>query len=151
MRQTNRKVYIDRLLYLAREVAKEEKGVRWYFGNYAGNDWKGDPKMSCGTNRCAIGLASTLPRFRRLGLELRKSIDNNVWAGTLPAIRGCHVIMEGVPEIFGLDSEEYDALFTPNTRPNFLSNKATAKEVADQIRSFVKSARRGEEVDWMAG
>jgi len=149
MEQKNRKVYIDRLLYLAREVAKE-KYVRWYFGTYAGHDWKGDPKMSCGTNRCAIGLASTLPRFRRIGLELRRTRDNS-WMSIRPAIRGCPIIMRGVPEIFGLKSDEYDALFAPDSAPNYLPDDATAKEVADQIRSFVKFARKGKEAEWMAG
>lgn len=140
-----RHIYINRLLYLAGEVAKE-KTKRFDFGHYVGADWRGDPKLSCGTIRCAIGLASTLPRFRRLGLELR------FWhliRTVFPYIKGRANPVIGVPEIFGLSLEEYNALFVPSNAPNYLDGEATAKEVAAQIRDFVEAAKEGEEASWL--
>lgn len=143
------RVFALRLLKLARflDTLPPE---RFYFGRWASAVCIDD----CGTTACAMGWATTIPAFRKLGLRL---FNNNgfPWVG-----------MEGDdsfywqsnPEkagaaIFGLDEEEFSFLFLPRedldgeremtdqeemfgrTAP---SKTSSAKEVADHIRYFVK-------------
>jgi hypothetical protein len=152
----NKKNNIKRLLYLAREVAKTkpDKKVRgrppFYFGTYANsNQWDGkNQKLSCGTTACAVGLASTLPTFRRLGLRL---VLSELY-GVQPYVKGHRFnIFKQTPlyKLFGLIEGEYGALFVPDSPPSYLDGRSTAKQVADNIRSFCKAALKNEENAWM--
>lgn len=137
-----------RLLKLAALLEKLPR-ERFDYGVYA--DWKGAPDLSCGTTACAIGWATTMPEFRKLGLRLARTRTSNSF--------GSHVSV-AVPRggsnsdapsagtsIFSLDENEWDYLFMPDSalydgrgyevRPEGPDNDATAKRVARHIRRFV--------------
>ncbi len=156
----NKKRNIERLLYLAREVAKTkpDKSVGgrppFYFGSYADFDkWDGkNQKLTCGTTGCAIGLASTLPKFRRLGLRLRKI--SNDWGTVQPYIKGGWneddiFSITDIADVLGLIDSEYCALFVPESQPTWLPEDSSPKEVADNIRSFCKAAKKNQEENWL--
>jgi len=157
----NKSRNIERLLYLAREVAKtrpdKKVGNRppFYFGSYADYDkWDGkNQQLTCGTSACAIGLASTLPIFRRLGLRLKKVSDDWVTTTVQPYIRGgansYNQSYIDVAEKLGLDVEEYCALFTPDAPPSWFADNASPQDVARNIRSFCKAAKKNQEEQWM--
>lgn len=145
-------VFKKRLLKLANELSVQPT-KRFYFGSWAGSDWAGDPFLSCGTTCCAMGLATTIPSFRRLGLRMyRRPINNIPWVGligddTLESSQNASRV------IFGTSNEEFKFLFLPygdmicvneiaDQKNKFGRNSphkhATAKEVAANIRYFVK-------------
>jgi hypothetical protein len=96
---------------------------RFDFTTFVGMDWGGDPDLSCGAVACALGIATTMPIFRRLGLylspggELLTRNDKNPWY------------------LLGLDYEQHKALFFP--QESGLGTDATPKQVARHIRKKV--------------
>lgn len=84
---------------------------RFDYGVWAGNNWKGKPDLSCGTTACALGWATTIPEFKKLGLRLRRDQYNDVEVvlGTRSAIR---IDTEAAQRVFNLTATEASALFT---------------------------------------
>lgn len=125
---------------------------------WVGEDWKGDPDLSCGTTACAGGWATTIPEFRRLGLKLHTR-KLSTWTSPRP-----HVIFQ----FAGAELEDFDALsrffritywearylFSPGMRrppdsplwtklsPGAPSRHAKPKTVALHIRAFMRARRK---------
>jgi hypothetical protein len=123
------------------------------FRCFVGENWKGRANLSCGTNACMFGWSTTIPSFRRLGLRMSMShMDIVAW----PHLAGDRVAFESTLRagevIFGLSEHEFKYLFLPYQdlnneereyqKDNFESvspdRNATAQQVAEHIRSFVK-------------
>ena len=84
----------------------------------------------CGTTACAVGLASTLPEFKRLGLKIHDY---------LPAFRDLRG-WYAVQKFFGISYDAAEYLFSYT---QYESNDTTKpKAVADRIRALVNSGDR---------
>jgi hypothetical protein len=134
-------IYRKRLLVLA-DFLKTVPKKRFDFKHWVGLDWAGDPKLTCGTTACALGWATTIPMFKRLGMYLGKA-ENYVEVGI--CLKGIGVDEDHFEEIgmkiFGLRNEEMHLLFVPRMmggNESSLGSDATAKDVARHIRKFVK-------------
>lgn len=95
-----------RLLKLADFLEKLPK-ERFNFSSWVGDDWEGAKDLSCGTTACALGWATAMPEFHRLGLKL----DSEGW----PRYNR-EVGADAAKSIFAIDSEEAEFLFTPRKR-----------------------------------
>ncbi len=116
--------------------------------------WEGKLDLSCGTTACAMGWATTMPMFRKLGLRMLKP---DPFRNATPGIVGddCHITYDGDTEVracdracerlFGLAPKETEQLFIPDYygARGGLGEHATRKEVSDNIRAFVASPGRG--------
>lgn len=145
-------VYEQRLLKLAAHLDKVRPS-RFDFARWAGDDWKGKANLSCGTTACALGLATTIPSFRRLGLRLfrRDGGFGKPWVG-LTSDTSERSAYNAAGHVFGVSAEEFEFLFLPNGQQEHTyaedqeqkygrtapESKATPKEVAAHIRYFVK-------------
>lgn len=126
-----------RLLKLAAFLEKLPP-ERFDYDRWVGNDWLGEPDLSCGTAACALGWATTIPEFRRLGLRLSRCGEPH-----------CGRLYDhaAATEIFGVTENEAAFLFIPDRfaprewlkwRSNWSPNPdASAKMVARHIRWFV--------------
>jgi hypothetical protein len=129
------RVYKSRLLKLADFLEKLPR-KRFCFQWFVGLDWKGADDLSCGTTACALGWATTMPTFKRLGLAIHKGQFVNL----------VRLNKRGGPwgaatRLFGISRSESEYLFNPRgcpKRPNCLSGDATPKQVAKHIRQFVR-------------
>lgn len=124
-----KKFHSDRLLALA-DFLLELPRRKFNFCYWVDVDtWRGSKKLNCGTTACALGWATTMPRFRRLGLYMART-------GT-PALRRDPGLtaLEVAQVIFGISFTEAAYICTPSTDgQNF---DATPKSVAKHIRKFV--------------
>lgn len=117
----------ERLYLLTAELRKWPEN-RFNFGKWVGEDWKGKPDLSCGTSACALGIATTMPVFRALGLRLTNgkygpyiSIE-----GKAPVLSNNHILyeplyidtsLESAATIFDLTRSEAKYLFMPEESP----------------------------------
>jgi hypothetical protein len=137
---TTLKTYNDRLLKLA-DFLDTLPRKRFDFGCYVDTEtWKGKPDLSCGTKACAMGWATTMPFFRRLGLRLNE--DGIVCLKDdldKPGNFFAEVDKIAGDKLFGLTSVAYEFLFVPQgtSGVNPLQVDATPKQVAKHIRKFV--------------
>lgn len=129
-------VGIRRILKLADYVEKIPRG-RFDFERFVGEDWTGDPKLSCGTTACALGWATTMPLFKKLGLRLHRdgsSIALGRWSNWGHVTRS----------VFGISETAMNALFIPSygyiTTGDYptLDEDATPKQWAKHARRMVK-------------
>lgn len=97
-----KKVYAKRLLKLA-DFLEALDPEDFDYSTWCNARWTGEP--SCGTTACALGWATAMPCFRRLGARM---------------ISGGHPYLEGdedgyIPtlshKLFGLNEMEHDHLF----------------------------------------
>ena len=150
----DKKTSARRLLLLADHLDTLPK-KRFYYGSWVGDDWKGKADLSCGTTACALGWATTIPSFRRLGLRMtsrRPPSYADLVAGadldgyvTAP---GCSRSLSAAQDIFKLSYIEAEFLFIPGGKLDSFpaiqaapANGATAKQVARHIRRFVARFR----------
>jgi hypothetical protein len=129
-----------RLLKLAAFLEKLPT-ERFNYQFWVGKDWEGKADLSCGTTACALGWATTMPEFRRLGLQLVKLNSN--YAFVVSARTGASAF-GAAQEIFGLDQDESAYLFSPGILYHGEESPprtATPREVASHIRDFVKRHR----------
>lgn len=106
---------------------------RYYHGSWVGNDWGGRSDLSCGTTACAMGWATTIPSFRRLGLRLTPG-HGIVINGAAKSDR-VHGGLCAAAKLFYIDLDDAERLF------GFVgwgSAQPTARQVAAKIRQFVK-------------
>jgi hypothetical protein len=146
MRMTKRQadIYRRRLLKLA-AFLRTLPAKRFNFGHWVGEDWRGDDDLSCGTTACALGWATTIPAFRRLGLRMeREGCDHPVcqgeeWENVAGPIFGLNTIEARWLFVSREDDEDshYDRWGGSQTKR--LPRTATAKLVAKYIEQFVKS------------
>jgi len=122
----------DRLLYLA-QFLRTLPRKKFNYDNWVGWDWEGKPDLSCGTSACALGWATTLPRFRRLGLRLNEKSFAvvNVKTGIK---RSISVAMD----TFFLTEEEANYLFIPQDGEQYVF----PKYVAEKFENFVNMNMR---------
>lgn len=154
----NNTISRNRLLKLADFLDKLPR-ERFDYGSWVGSDWKGKPDLSCGTTACALGWATTMPEFRRLGLRLTKGRpdpSNDVFdANMCVTLKQSHAratldgSFKAASKVFGLSEEESEYLFAPNADHPYddygkwsPGGEATPKEVARHIRRFVKLYRK---------
>lgn len=112
-----------RLLKLAAFLRKLPR-KRFNYESWVGEDWQGAPSLSCGTTACALGWATTMPIFRRLGLRLESIRDEDGFRNGY--VSGPYL------EVFALDSDD---LFYPDAG----ESNWTPKQVAGKIERFVKN------------
>ncbi len=121
-------VYRKRLLKVADVTDEAAAKERFYFGSYVGGKnefypgegWQGKANLSCGTSACAMGWATTVPAFRRLGLQMYRSYKSSsgFYSG-----RVCLKGSEGQADadvlagekLFGISRTEYYSLFIPSS------------------------------------
>jgi dihydrodipicolinate synthase/N-acetylneuraminate lyase len=144
----------DGLLALA-NLLDELPPERFDFNTFAGEDWQGDPDLSCGTTACSLGWATTMPKFKDQGLRLQRSKhhwvddDEHLGAAEVVLVRPDEPTVEGAKaamEVFGLTLNEAYHLFFPGSAIvddrgavllPWLKDTATAQEAAGHIRRFV--------------
>ena len=112
---------------------------------WVGEDWKGAPDLSCGTTACAVGWATTIPAFRRLGLRLTAGLGSHgAGGGYAYNVNDATSHEDAVKSVFLLTHAEARYLFLPNEcslfsgGPPSPGEDATPKKVAAHIRRFVK-------------
>ncbi len=122
---------------------------RFDYETWAGASWKGKKDLSCGTTACALGWATTIPAFKKLGLKLVRVKEYGEYIAF--PVCGTAEGSDAACEPFLLSDGESLHLFTPHTRlwdgvtmvdGNYSpGEKATPKQVAKHIRSFVAKHR----------
>jgi len=129
----------NRILKLA-DFLESLPRKRFDFSIWVGNEWKGAPDLSCGTTACALGWATTLPLFRRLGLRLS---PRTRW----PILNHRSMIRGDAPfrKLFGLSEATFDRLFRPlfDEMSGCLGQNATPKQWAKHARRIVLELQDG--------
>lgn len=150
--------YGKRLLKLA-DFLDKLPPKRFNYCKWVGDDWRGAKDLSCGTTACALGWATTIPQFRKLGLFLRPedACISSVYKRFEVACQQGGAILESkeadmkggyshpaaaAKEVFGLSYDEYTFVFVPaesleGFEEESPADSASAKEVATHIRKFV--------------
>ena len=138
-------IFKRRLLRLADELDKTKE--EFNYAVYA-EDCDKNGRLSCGSAACALGLGATINSFRKMGMRLIRCCNDkigvvlrkNLPVGDKDAYQ---VSRETACEVFGLDNEQFDYLFIPDANVYEYGSSpactATAHEVADHIRNFVKN------------
>ncbi len=70
------KTQARRLLKLA-DFLESLPRNRFCLERWVGRGWEGKPDLSCGTTACALGWATTIPEFRKLGVRMKKETRAN--------------------------------------------------------------------------
>jgi hypothetical protein len=98
---------------------------------------RGKTDLSCGTQACALGWATTIPSIRRAGLILQKYRYSN---GGFISLRGNDTIapLAAAAQVFGITYDDANHLFMPHERGE---NEATAADVAAKIERFVENRK----------
>lgn len=145
-------VYRARMLSLA-DVLTKVKRTKFDFGTWIGinrgdihgvDDYSSKAKRlttasfnECNTVGCALGWGCTMPKFKRLGLSIKRGAVH--LAGTRP--RSGRKGTRAAEVLFGLSSNEAQYCFIPDgylndDLPYSPSMSATPKEVAEHLRAF---------------
>lgn len=105
------------------ENAKNFNRGVWIYGDHR---LKYADYFSCGTQACAIGLASTLPDWKKAGLEI-KSVGNDrwmpVWSGDVNLSAGANLLEMSLSDFYRLFLE---------------GENRTPVEEADMIEKIIK-------------
>lgn len=138
-------IYKQRLLKLA-DFLDKLPPKRFNFSSWVGHSWEGKADLSCGTNACAMGWATTINEFRELGLRLIDSDSEPSFPAIVknnrPAyLYDSHLDPElAAKEIFGLSSKDFIYLFIPSRDArDRLRGNASAKDVSNRIREYVNN------------
>jgi hypothetical protein len=133
----------DRRLLTLAALLRTLPRKRFNFNHWVGLDWKGAADLSCGTQACAFGWATTIPSFRRLGLRLVKDQGEPAYVqlrGMTPS-EYTDKSIQAAEVFFGLSEPEARFLFIPDKtlggRYSHLGEGATPKQVAKNIEGFV--------------
>ena len=105
--------YLKLLEAKLRTVAQEEFDMRTWCGS-EWHPWGGKEDLSCGTVACALGHATTIPEFKKLGLRLVRRLANH-WAGWIELDQGIKGTSHGFSagaELFGLSINQSEWLFS---------------------------------------
>lgn len=125
---------------------------KFNYSEWVDRDWKGKPDLSCGTKACALGWATTMPEFRKLGLHLNAIVSE--YDPSFPTVRGSPTIKDE----FGRKKQDFDAiqvLFTLPDDDDYVAEEVTnlfqptnsdprndPSYVAEKIRETVGRLRR---------
>jgi hypothetical protein len=133
-----------RLLRLAAFLDKLP-AKRFDYNHWVGLDWEGKPDLSCGTTACALGWATTMPFFRKLGLYIGPRDDVCLKGAPRPEWWREDMSIKSAMTVFGLDKVMTELLFVPNSVADIgdrvvcsPDSGATAKGVARHIRKVVR-------------
>lgn len=124
---------------------------RFIIHSWVGEGWNGSSGFSCGTSACAMGWATTMPEFRRLGLRLTP-LGNPILAEEEGKIQtpqwGCS--LRAIRHVFGSEAQT-EELFIPldqririHYRPIRIDDRParrdnpTPRAMAVRIRKFVE-------------
>ena len=97
-----------------------------------------DAAPSCQTQACAMGHATNVPAFRRLGLRKEQTYEDcntKSYDVTMPGCRNGGG-MDAAVELFGIKRDDAEVLFSPA----YDKAPETPKQVAKRIRRFVANA-----------
>lgn len=132
----------ERLLRLA-EFLEALPPKRFDYCKWVGTDWLGDAELSCGTTACALGWATTMPEFRKLGLRLETEsfawVSNNR-RGVVVDMKNERRGSDAAMRVFALTHHEACFLFLPEyyyMKKTSPGRGARPKTVAKHIRRFV--------------
>lgn len=135
----------QRLLKLADLLiadASRSNGIKFNLGVVAESDIAKDGivKLDCGTHACAFGLAALSGAFKRAGLSY--AVEPHSFGEGFRIITLMHGKetdwSDAAEDVFGLNTNEVDFLFTPDSYPNGVQRGAAAERiVAKRIRDFV--------------
>ncbi len=123
-------MHVDRLLLLA-DFLETVPPERFDMARWTGVDWAGKSDLSCGTAACAMGWATTIPQFRKLGLKLNKF--------GVPEFKS-YFGYGAATRLFDIDFYETTYLFASYT--NF---RHSSRNVARKIRDFIDNGMPGRE------
>ena len=109
---------------------------RFDYSEWVGEDWQGDPDLSCGTVACAAGHATTLPSYRARGLTLQR------YGGPVVKVEGRTLNgTRAMAHVLGIADDDAAYLFMPSyydaNRHCSPPPNATAPEVAEHIRDWL--------------
>lgn len=139
-----------RLLALAKLLMRLP-AERFNFNHVVSERWGGAQDISCGTTACALGWAATMPALRRQGLRiLRHQRGNGVGVSLTPDLSyDMSSERYAARVLFAVTYDDFERLFVPHdgpacyrTHPAQLGSKATPRDVARNIRAFVKERSR---------
>jgi hypothetical protein len=139
----------DRRLLKLADFLYELPRKRFEYSAWVGDDWKGKSDLSCGTTACALGWATTMPYFRKLGLRLSKGGLVVMATGTA-GLRYFGGSLRSAESVFLVTLEEARLLFAPLEEHHTDGlcpdpYNATPKQVAKHIRRFVASRAKQSE------
>lgn len=138
MRKATVEVGNKRLLKLAEFLETKVPAARFDLAYWVDpKTWKGKADLSCGTSACAMGWATTMPYFKRLGLYVESDHGSGAHL-TLADDRGCSYNWEVPQALFRIDELEALELFDAEYFGESEKSPATPKQVAKRIRAFVK-------------
>lgn len=108
---------------------------RFDFGEWVGDDWQGNPNLSCGTTACAAGWSTTLPSFQKYGLRL--TTYDSVAPATVKDDYDYGI--QAMANVLEISWEDAATLFMPLYHGELLAppGNATPKEVAGHIRNWI--------------
>lgn len=128
-----------RLLKLADFLEKLSR-KRFDYSCWVGEDWEGKQDLSCGTTACALGWATTIPSFRRVGLRLvAGDVRLRLVAGDVQFGRGVWGT-DAAEKFFGITADQAENIFARQHQIDMATT--TPKMVAGWIRRLVKSRER---------
>lgn len=119
-----------RLLALARKLYTVP-AKRFDLSSWVGCDWRGAKDLSCGTSACALGWATTIPHFRRLGLRL---VPSNIADRVARVTFNDRYNFDAACELFDISRDTAELLFSPS---GYLGPAGPVR-VAKRIRKLVK-------------
>lgn len=106
---------------------------RFNYATWTSNDWNKDPH-TCGTTACALGWATQIPSFKKLGLRFTP-YGNVSTSMTADGYESAGDPTEVAAGIFEITIRDAHYLFNPYT--NWLGVRSSPARVADHIRRFV--------------
>lgn len=147
MKTASFKVGSNRLLRLAaflRTVPRKQFDYCVWGESQTGEKVKAE--IGCGTKACALGWATAIPTFRKIGLKLVESTyEPNIGYVELHTKDGRILDdFDAASVLFGINTDEAVALFSPeeDVYGNSVEDKATPKQVARKIEKFVAKRQK---------
>lgn len=140
MKQAQPHVGKARLLALADFLSTIPK-KKFDFSSFANVVSVQELQKECSSTGCALGWATAMPRFKRLGLTFSQGSFGQCQVVLPDPGRQALLNFEAASAIFGIDVREARYLFCPedDCEDGALAADSSPKEVAKHIRKFVKS------------
>lgn len=132
----NKGVSKNRLLKLA-DFLRKLPSKRFNYCVWVALNWVGKLDVSCDTTACALGWATAMPEFRRLGLYLNRTRQVSLRGYRVVDRRAIQPSVYAAAKLFGISVNQAMYLFVPDC--NELGFRASAKDVAKHIERFARS------------